>query len=66
MKKIRIIGIVAIIAISLLLCTGVIKVWNETGCSVESLITGCIYHTSATCALGAMVIERIERKFSKH
>lgn len=66
MKKIRIIGIVAIATISLLLCTGVIKVWSETGCSVESLITGCVWHVSCTCAPGAVVLERIERKFLKH
>lgn len=66
MKKIRTIGIMAIVAISLLLCTGVVKVWNDTGCSVESLITGCVWHVSCTCALGAVVLERIERKFSKH
>ena len=66
MKKIRTIGIMAIVAISLLLCTGVVKVWNETGCSIESLITGCVWHVSCTCALGTVVLERIERKFSKH
>lgn len=66
MKKIRTIGIMAIVAISLLLCTGVVKVWSETGCSIESLITGCVWHVSCTCALGAVVLERIERKFLKH
>lgn len=66
MKKIRTIGIVVIVAISLLLCIGVIKVWSETGCSVESLITGCVWHVSCTCALGAVILERIERKFLKH
>lgn len=65
MKKIRTIGIMAIVAISLLLCTVVTIKWSELGCDIGSLIAGCTYYTSATCVLGAMVIEKVE-KLLKH
>lgn len=65
MKKIRTIGIMAIVAISLLLCTVVTIRWSELGCDIGSLIAGYAYYTSVTCVLGAMIIERIE-KLLKH
>lgn len=65
MKKIRIIGIVAIATISLLLCTVVTIRWSELGCDIGSLIAGYAYYTSVTCVLGVMVIERVE-KLLKH
>lgn len=65
MKKIRIIGIMAIVAISLLLCTVVTIKWSELGCDIGSLIAGCVYYTSATCVLGAVVVEKVE-KLLKH
>ena len=55
----------AIIAISLLLCTTVTIKWSELGCNIGLLIAGCAYYTSVTCVLGAMVIEKVE-KLLKH